>query len=124
MMTEPEVHRIIQQLRLYRDRMTELMNLADEKQSFTADERERLKDLFAALKDDLTADSRNCQAVRNRNNLSEPEKTYFCPAVMEASADIHVPVSSHPSNWCDDLFSACVDIDYVLQQLEELFPEV
>lgn len=116
-MVETERSEVISRLRSYSDRMTELME-ACVRSPLTASEHARLKDSFASLKTDLRSDAKRCDGTRNRPEITELEENYFGPAVAEAIADIHVSVNAKPEKWVGDLYSARIDIDHMLHQLE------
>ena len=118
MVDDSEVESVINRLTVYRDRFTTILDLIGDKRKFTEDEKHHLQQLFTDLKSDLMADVKRGSTNAGRTLLSETELNFLQPALLEASARIHVATNSNPTTWHTDLSSARTDITYLLHQLE------
>lgn len=118
MVDDSEVASVISRLSDYRDRFTTILDLVGDKRKFTQEEKHHLQHLFTDLKADLKAEVKRGSTNARRSALSETERNFLQPALLEASARIHVAVNSNPTTWHTDLASARTDITYLLHQLE------
>ena len=116
---------IIQALRVFARDTRELMDaIAD--RSFIP--REEVMELQAKLKDlkgRLKQAAKRGTVDGSRRPLTHQESAFFQPAVQSAAVNCSVAVNTHPikSNWFSDLYGMEIDIQHLLGQLEDAYPD-
>ena len=125
MSEESHARDVIQRMRSYSKRMTEIMDLIGDNQRLSPADKERIQGLYTSLKADLKADYKRGDTKRGQEEMTKIEKAYFHPAIHEAYCDLRAATNSHPinSNWRSELYAAHFDIGHLLSQLESQYPE-
>lgn len=113
---------VIRRLRTYRDDIQAAIDLIGNKRTLTPAERDEIRGRFSSLKERLRADRDAGATVRGEAELNETERRYFQPAVMRAAVSLSAAVNTNPltSDWFGQLYSARMDINQFLLQLEPL----
>jgi hypothetical protein len=122
---EKQARDVISSLRSYVEKIKEIQNLICKKRTFTSDERGVLQELLSKLKEDLKDASKRQTVQKDGRQPNEIEKAFFAPATFEASVHLSMKVNSHPikSDWLGHLYNSLGDIEILLCQLLNLYPE-
>lgn len=109
---------VIRRLSDYVARADELLELLKTPHAI---DKNKVRQLYTSFKADLTADSKRGSTQRGEASLTEIERMYFQGAVHEAMCRLTAATNSDPVNsrWFDCIYSARIDLDYQLTNLQE-----
>lgn len=124
----PEEHHARSVIGIMRDlsaQADELMTLHAGKAKFNRLEKDELQQRFKSLKEELKQYKRTGTIDGKKRPLSEIEQCYFEPAVSTADANILVSANADPAKpeWFSCVYGIKGDLDHLLRQLEEEFPD-
>lgn len=110
---------VIDRLRAFERRFTEIIDLIGERQRVTGPDKVKAQQLLKSLKADLGEEASRLRTVRGREKLNRTERTCYEPAILETDAEIRVKWNSVPgAEWSDNLFGARINLRHMLAQLE------
>jgi len=114
---------VIERLRKYRDDINELMDLIAGKRYLKPEIKRKAQELMKALKENLKRDYKKGATKRGEEKMTKLELQFFHPAIHEAYTRIQSRWNSNPitSHWLDQLYSANIDIEHYLGQLERIY---
>ena len=89
------------------------------KRAFTQREKEEARAMMRDFKNTLNASICELQKRGGDGRLSPAEEAFLLPALLEARSRIRVRWNSNPGpKWVSELYSAGVDLQHMLSQLE------
>lgn len=115
---ESEKQAVIEQLKEYDRKFSAIIDLIGGRDRLFNEEKSQAQEMLRGLKDDL---ERDCRDLHGReSDLNQFERGYLEPALRKAAANISVRVNTVPgSEWSANLYSAQIDITWMLSQLTD-----
>jgi hypothetical protein len=123
--TETEARVVIETMRSFKAQIERILVALEGKRSVTPQEKEELQRLLKSLKNGLKESAKYGTVSGKKQTRNHFEQAYFMPAVFAAAAHFNIAVNSHPikSNWYSCLYGVEMDINHLLYQLENQFPD-
>ena len=117
-MTETEKQSVIIRLSEYLDQIDQLLAMLENLPLRRAQKNEAWQKM-KALKEKLEAEFREGATARGQSAMNRYEKAFLHPAIHEAHTEINVHWNSIPDlKWHDELYSARMDVKYMLDKLD------
>lgn len=105
---------IFQRLQAWRHQAEQIMSLFNDRQRVPAEQQEKAKAMFAALKDQLEAEHARLSPMKIEEQFAPDEQAFYAPAVHEGfNAISHVRRNSTPdAKWFTALDDILICMDY------------
>ena len=108
----------LDRLKAWLAKVERIQNMYEPRGRIPRSDHAEARELYAALKRGLEAESRDLTNTRRRPPLTQAETQWYQPTIVEAHLHLEAPTNSTPEKWFSSLYDAQFDFSHMISQLK------